>query len=719
MLEQALWIGCKEDMGDVCPQFCRKFQVEREVKAAQLEITAVGVYEACLNGKRVGEFILAPGCTAYKERLQCQTYQLEGVRMGENILTVTVGKGWHRGRISEKDTEVNGMPCALIAQLTLEYVDGSRETIVTDESWSVGESPIRFSDIYDGEVYDAGFSGGEWEPVKIEALSRDRLIAQEGEEIREQERIRPVRLFTSPKGERIVDFGQNFAGYLELSVNAPAGTRIVISHGEILDSQGNFYTENYRTAKAVLTYICKEGQQTYKPHFTFFGFRYIRLDEFPMEVDLDCFTGIAIYSSMERTGHIQCSHAGLNRFFENVLWSQRANFIDIPTDCPQRDERMGWLGDAQVFAKTACYNYDSEKFFEKWLRDVRCEQLENGAVPDIVPNFWKTPKASTAWGDAITVIPWQIYQMYGNTRVLEENFEAMKKWVDYITKDSLEPYLWTSGQGAKKLWEKHYGDWLALDAPYGSYRGATDPDFIASAFYAHSTLLLVKAGKVLGKDVSSYETLYENIVKTFRERFGEYSTQTQHVLALQFHLTQDRQKTADALAQMIRENKNRLKTGFVGTPYLLYALSENGYVQSAYDLLLQEEYPSWLYEVNHGATTIWEHWDGIRDDGVLWSSDMNSYNHYAYGSVMDWVYTVAAGIRTDEDAPGFERAVIAPMPDKRLKWLEASVKTRHGEICSKWFWGEEKIRYEITTPVPAAIIIEGKEYQVEPGSYIF
>ncbi len=231
MLEQALWIGCKEDMGDVCPQFCRKFQVEREVKAAQLEITAVGVYEACLNGKRVGEFILAPGCTAYKERLQCQTYQLEGVRMGENILTVTVGKGWHRGRISEKDTEVNGMPCALIAQLTLEYVDGSRETIVTDESWSVGESPIRFSDIYDGEVYDAGFSGGEWEPVKIEALSRDRLIAQEGEEIREQERIRPVRLFTSPKGERIVDFGQNFAGYLELSVNAPAGTRIVISHG--------------------------------------------------------------------------------------------------------------------------------------------------------------------------------------------------------------------------------------------------------------------------------------------------------------------------------------------------------------------------------------------------------------------------------------------------------------------------------------------------------
>lgn len=719
MLEKAMWIGCSEKMGGICPEFGREFRLRKEVNKAELTVTAIGVYEAYLNGSRIGNFILAPGCTAYKKRLQCQTYDVRELLREENQLTVTVGAGWHRGQISAKDKEINTMPCALIAQLSVEYADGSSETVITDEKWYMRKSAVLFSDIYNGEVYDASLPPAPKQPVSVLRLSRDRLILQEGEIISEHERIKPVKLIVSPKGERIIDFGQNFAGYPEISLNAAANTRIRISHGEILDAEGNFYTENYRGAKAELTYICREGKQVYKPRFTFFGFRYIRLDEYPETVDLDSFTGIVLYSDMEPAGYLKCANGKLNRLFENVLWSQRANFIDIPTDCPQRDERMGWTGDAQVFAKTACYNYNAEKFFEKWLRDVRAEQLVSGAVPDTVPNFWLLPRSSAAWGDAVTVIPWQVYQTYGNTRVLEENFDAMKKWVDFITGDTLEEYLWICTEDDKKLWGKHYGDWLALDAPYGSYKGITDEDFIASAFYAYSALLLVKAGRILGRNMSAYETLYGNIVKTFKARYTELKTQTQHVLALYFHLTDHRETVAADLVRLIRENGNKLQTGFVGTPYLLHALSENGYADVAYDLLLQEEYPSWLYEVNHGATTIWEHWDGIRDDGSLWSSDMNSYNHYAYGAVMDWVYTVAAGVKTAEDAPGFERAVIAPVPDKRIQWLEASIQTAKGKLRSGWTYQETSIRYEITTPVPAVIIIDGTERQVGPGSFVF
>lgn len=720
MLEHALWIGHSEDIGDFCPEFYREFTTQKEVKQASLTITAIGVYEAQLNGKRIGNFILAPGCTVYRERLQCQTYDVTDYLYNEtNALTVTVGTGWYRGRISEKDSEIHTMPCGLLAELTLEYSDGSYETICTDQTWTVGKSSILFSDIYDGESYNATLPPAPKKPVTVLSLSKEQLIPQEGEEIREQEQIKPVRLILSPKGERIIDFGQNFAGYLRLHLNAPENTKIRISHAEILDSDGNFYTDNYRSAKAELTYICKEGEQTYQPHFTFFGFRYIRLDEYMEQVNLDDFTGIAIYSDMKRTGYIQCGNSQLNRFFENVLWSQRANFIDVPTDCPQRDERMGWTGDAQVFAKTACYNYDVETFFTKWLRDLRADQFEHGGIPDTSPNFWKLQGCSTAWGDAITVIPWQVYQTYGNPAVLKENFEAMKKWVDYMTHDSKKQYLWVSESDEKGLWKKHYGDWLALDAPYGSYRGSTDDDFIASTFYAWSTHLVVKTGNILGEDVSEYETLYHNIVKTFKTYFKKLKTQTEHVLALHFHLTDDEEAVAKHLVQMIRENGNKLQTGFVGTPYLLYALSEHGYSSVAYDLLLQEAYPSWLYEVTHGATTIWEHWDGVRDDGTIWSSDMNSYNHYAYGAVMDWVYSVAGGIKVAEHSAGFKKAVIAPVPDPRMQWLDVSVHTRHGLIRSQWTYQCDSIRYEITTPVDSIIQIGDKQYSVGAGNYTF
>ncbi len=719
MLEQAKWIGCGTDMGEVCPEFMRTVEVNGEVKAAVLSITAVGVYEAFLNGTRIGNFVLAPGCTVYRERLQYQDYDVKALLKKENILTVTVGTGWHRGRISEKSMDIHQMPAAVIACLEIIYEDGRTERIATDENWKVRRSRIVFSDFYDGETCDASLPECPYDNVKLlEHMDKKRLIPQEGEIVCEHERLKPVRYFVTPAGERVIDFGQNLAGYVEFHVNAHKGDRVVISHGEILDKEGNVYTDNYRTAKAKQTYICSEGEQTYKPRLTFYGFRYIRLDEFPGEANLNDFTAIALYSDMKRTGRIACGHKGINRLVENTLWSQRSNFIDISTDCPQRDERMGWTGDAQVFCKTASYHYHVLKFFRKWLADVRAEQYEDGMICDVVPNYWKMRRGSAAWGDVIAIAPWQMFLTYGDKKVLEENFDAMKKWVDYITKDSAHPYLWTCKSDQKKLWGKHYGDWLAQDAPYGSYIGATDVDLVASAFYANSASLLVKTGRVLSRDMSEYEELHENIVKTFRQTF-ELHTQTALVLALQFGLTERPEETAAELARMIRGNGNRLQTGFVGTPYLLHVLSENGYKDTAYDLLLQEEFPSWLYEVNRGATTIWEHWDGVRDDGTIWSKDMNSYNHYAYGCVMDWIYEAAAGIRTMAEYPGFEKVRICPLPDERLGWLKVSLETAHGRISSGWVCQEGGVRYEISTPVDAVVVIDGKEHLVGKGDYIF
>lgn len=721
MIKSANWICSPIDTGDVCPVFSKDISIGKSVRSAVLSITATGVYEALINGSRVGNFILAPGCTAYKARLQYQTYDITDMLESENMIDIFLGKGWYRGRISASDEEINKTPGMVIAELQISYDDGSEQIIATDNSWTVSTSRILLSDIYDGEVYDASAEIKQFGNAVINNndISKSTLIPQEGEYVTEHERIKPVKMFTTPKGERVIDFGQNIAGYVSIELTANRGDKIVVSHAEILDSEGNFYNANYRSAKARFEYICYSGHQVYKPHFTFFGFRYIRLDEYPDNIGIDNFTAIAVYSDMKRTGNIKTGSEKVNKLYENTLWSQRDNFIDIPTDCPQRDERLGWLGDAQVFVKTASYNYDTKKFFGKWLGDLRAEQRKDGSVPNTVPNFWLLNGSSAAWGDAVTIIPWQMYMFYGKEDILKQNFDMMKKWVDYITSDTFEEYLWTSSEDDKRLWGKHYGDWLALDAPYGSYIGSADIDFIASAFYAYSTEILIKAGKIIGKDMSEYEKLYQNIVATFKNTFTEYSTQTECVLALYFNLTDNKPETARQLNDMIVSGGNKLQTGFVGTPYLLYVLSENGYCETAYSLLLQEEYPSWLYEVNHGATTIWEHWDGIRDDGKLWSTDMNSYNHYAYGSVCDWLYSAAAGIKPIETAAGFKEVIIAPIPDKRLGSISATLDTAYGTIKSSWRYEGGTVHYEIETPVNATVIINSEKHFISKGIYRF
>ena len=713
------WIKPSQEMGEVCPVFIREFDGGenggREIAKAELWVTALGVYEAVLNGSRVGQYVLAPGWTSYKSRLQYQVYDITQLLKDENRLSVTVGKGWYRSPVpgwitEEGKAEKAAIPAGLLAEIVITDKEGNTTCIGTDESWKAGESKIRFSEIYDGETFDAGFEAEEYFPAAVFEWTKDNLIPQEGEEITEQEYVKAASVFTAPNGETVVDFGQEVTGYVQFTLDARAGDKVEISHGEILDKDGNFYNANYRAAKAKIFYTCCDGVQTYKPKMTFFGFRYIRLDQFPGTPKPEQFYAVAVHSDMKRTGCLRSSNPMLNQLFSNIIWGQKGNFLDVPTDCPQRDERMGWTGDAQAFVKTASYNYDVDKFFTKWLADMAADQLPDGSIGHVVPTLF-VGSGSAAWDDAATICPWQIYLTYGDKEILARQFDCMKKYIGFITNTTKDKYLWTGGE--------HYEDWLGLDAPVGSYKGSSRADFIASAFYAYSTSLVVKAGKALGEDVGCYEELYRNIVETFRRTFTDYRTQTEHVLAVHFNLAEDPAKTADALADMVVSCGSRLQTGFVGTPYLLHVLSSYGHTDLAYTLLLRTEYPSWLYPVTKGATTVWEHWDGIMENGDFWSTDMNSFNHYAYGAVADWVYEEAAGIHTVEEAPGFERVKIAPKPDSRLDWLEASIETRKGLVRSLWKQEEGRFRYEITTPSPASIVIDGVETQVGPGKYIF
>lgn len=712
---KANWITVSADMGDACPVFRKMWSSEKKAVKAELYLTALGVYEAMLNGKRVGEYVLAPGWTSYDKRLQYQCYDVTPLLAEENVLTVTVGRGWMRSTMPgwgyEDARKRYAKPGGIIGELHLTYEDGSSEILMTDTSWTYAESKVRFSEIYDGEIYDAGYETDEWSAACELDWSKDILIAQEGEEIREMERVQAKAVITTPAGETLVDFGQIVTGYVEFTVDAKANDMVRILHGEVLDKFGNFYNANYRSAKAELVYTCVDGVQTWHPGLTFYGFRYLKLVEFPGEARPEQFTAIAVYSNIKKTGQLRSSDPMLNQLFSNIFWGQKGNFLDVPTDCPQRDERLGWTGDAQVFVKTASYNYDVEKFFTKWLHDMAAEQTEDGGVGHVIPDYLRGAVPSAAWGDAATICPWQIYLTYGNKQILNDQFACMKGWVDYITKATKDEFLWT-GSG-------HYGDWLGLDAPSGSYKGSTSEIFIASAFYAYSTGLVVKAGHALGEDVSAYEKLYENIRATFRKTFTEYKTQTEHVLAVHFGLAENPQATADALAELVKKAGVQIRTGFVGTPYILHVLSNYGHADLAYDLLLRKEYPSWLYPVTKGATTIWEHWDGIMENGDFWSADMNSFNHYAYGTVADWVYEKAAGIQVMEEYPGFAKVRIAPVADQRLEWLEASIQTRHGLVSSKWTHTPEGVRYEITAEMPAQVVIGDRVMDVKPGRYTF
>ncbi len=733
MEQQAKWIKTEEKYGEMSPEFRKEFTLHTTVRKATATVTAMGVYNLFVNGQKAGNAVLAPFWTSYPNRVQEQTYDITPLLSENNTIGILLGKGWALGRVGySRHKHFTGFfaeNLSLIATISIEYEDGSQQNIFTDDTWQVWSSQILDSELYDGETVDHTAELKCLGSAVLDPGKRPEIIPQQGEIVTEQERILPCELITTPKGETVLDFGQNLAGYVEVKIQGNKGDKIVLTHAEVLDSDGNFYIENLRTAQNRNEYILSgEGEEVFKPSFCFQGFRYVRIDEFPanVEIALKNFTAVAIYSDMKRTGEFSCGHDKINQLYSNILWGQRGNFIDVPTDCPQRDERLGWTGDAQVFCRTAAINYDVEKFFTKWLSDMALEQTPEGGVWGIVPRVGSCgDRISAAWADAAVICPWEIYRAYGNKDLLRQNFDMMKKWIGYLHNFGEDEFLFVGAH--------HYGDWLAMDAGYGIYEGATQTDFIGSAYFAYSTALVIKAGKILGEDVAEYEELYQNVRNAFRKAFMKDGlpviypkadafdtkrpvnnlTQTGIVLILKFGLYEEheRQGLIDKLAQLIAENDGRMTTGFVGTPYILHALSENGRSDLAYDLLFQEKAPSWLFSVNQGATTIWEHWDSLKEDGTFWSTAMNSFNHYAYGSVFDWIFGVALGITVDEDGAGYEKITVAPVPDKRMGFAKGSIDSRQGKIQSYWrYLPDGRVRYEITVPAgtKATVKLPGK-----------
>lgn len=727
-IKTAKFISANPEWKEAVPKFQKSFNVGKDVIRAELQISALGVYVAELNGGRVGDFIMAPGWTEYGKRLQYQSYDVTSLIKadGENLLTVGVGHGWYGSNVGSSGKYPLGEYPALIAALRITYRDGE-ELITTDTTWLTAKSETLRSTIYGGEVTDARRVPNFTERARIFARGTETLIKTEGETVRETEEIAPREIITTPRGELVIDFGQNMTGYVKFKITGKAGTRVALYCAEILDKDGNFYNENYRAATSCIEYTLRDGTQEYKPLYTFFGFRYVKLYGWCEEVRAENFTAIVVHSDMKRTGRFTCGAEKVNRLYENVVWGQRGNFLDIPTDCPQRDERLGWTGDAQVFCRTAMLNYDCRRFFKKWLRDLKVAQYRDGGVPRTVPSaIAEDPtasvgdlvrKCSSAWGDAATVCPFEYYMAYGDRAFLSEMFPVMKKWVGFIEKYS-EDYVWSSGF--------HFGDWLALDLP-SSKSGATDKTLIATAFFYHSAALTAKAGRILGRDVSHLEDILPKIKNAFLKKYARggrltVDTQTAYALAIHFGLADGELKKSfgDRLAELISSRGDTLTTGFVGTPYLLDALTESGHTDKAYTLLLQEKFPSWLYSVNMGATTVWEHWDGINENGEVWSASMNSFNHYAYGSVAAWLYRTVSGIRYDEERPAYEHFFISPHPNKKLGHAKAALMTVQGEISVAWYIEKgDTVRYSLTIPkgTVASVTLGGRTEELPAGSY--
>lgn len=739
------WIQSPVETGSAAVTFQKTFETNGTVADAVLKVSGMGVYNAFLNGQKLGKGVLAPGWTNYTHRVQYQTLNVTEQLKTSNTLAVTVGLGWAAGPLGFKnDRNLYADHTAVVAELTLTYADGSTQTVATDETWEVYTSEVTFAEHYNGETIDKTVC-----PTCLgQAVLSDtsyHLIPQVGEDITEHEHLAPTKLIITPKGEKVLDFGQNMTGYVSLRIRGQRGERVVLTHAEVLDKDGNFYNANYRTAHNVLTFVLSGEDDFFKPAYSFQGFRYVRIDEFPnQEICPDQFRAIAVHSDMTRTGRFACGDAQINQLYHNVIWGQKSNYLDIPTDCPQRDERLGWTGDTQVFCRTAAINYDVRKFFEKWLGDLRLEQEETGAIRGVCPekfgNGYKT-RISAGWGDVATIVPWTLYETYGDEKFLSDNFEMMKNWVEYLRHTGSEEYLWLGGY--------HYGDWLAMDAGEDSYVGATANDLVASAFYAHSVDLLVRAGEVLGKDMREYRALHENVVKKFRSYFmengmpkegdlpytevvqkGKYAvdtvrkgmTQTAIVLILQFGLCTEEERPAltEKLVELIDAWGGKMTTGFLGTPYILHALSENGRNDVAYRLFFAEENPSWLYSVNHGATTMWEHWNSLKEDGSFWSTDMNSFNHYAYGAVADWMYGKICGVQIVE--AGYKTIRLEPHPCERLGFAKCAIDTVAGRLESHWYYMNDRICFEFTVPngsTAEIVLPNGHRETVGGGNYVY
>ncbi len=708
---KASWISFgqeKELKGSKPAQYFRKeFSVSKKVKSARIYITALGLYQLQINGEKVSSDLFTPGWTSYKKRLQYQTYDVTSLLKGQNAIGVILGDGWYRGNLGfEGKSELYGKKLALLLQLQIDYTDGSFETIGSDQSWKVtANGPIVESDIYNGELYDArleltgwdrvGYHENTWNNAVIYSQPNDILIAQQGVPVKAIQEIKPIRLFVTHKDETVFDLGQNMVGWTRLKISGKKGDRITLKFAEVLDQEGNFYTDNLRKAKCTDVYILKgEGKETFEPHFTFHGFRYVKIEGLSVPPSMDQITGIVVHSDMKPTGMFSCSDTLINQLQHNIQWGQKGNFLDVPTDCPQRDERLGWTGDAELFSPTAAFNFDVAAFYTKWMGDFTADQTADGKVPVVIPDVLNGFGGSSVWSDASVIIPWTTYLAYGDRRILEKQYPCMKAWIGYIR----------SRAGAKNLWlsDWHYGDWLAFELG-----GKTENDLIASAYYFYSTTLLSKIAAIIGKkeDAVQYGSLANDIKTAFDNQFvapdGQLTspTQTAYVLALAFGLLPDRTvpKTADYLALNVGKF-GHLTTGLVGTPLLCKALCATGHEALAFKLLNNKDYPSWLYPVLHGATTIWERWDGIKPDGTFQDATMNSFNHYVYGAIGEWLYQYVAGINIDPDQPGYKHVLLSPHPGGGLQNAKAEISTLYGKVSSSWKLENEEFVYGIEVP---------------------
>lgn len=728
----AKWIGTEENEKRM-PLLYKEFELKEKPESVRWHVCGLGLYEAYVNEKKAGREFLMPGYHCYDSFLEYQTLDVtELLSQGKNKIAVLLGEGWYKGRFGFDGDYRNlyGNQKKCIGELHIRYANGQEECIVTDSSWKAEESSICENGIYDGEHIDETL---EHKMLSVEEIEETRpLVERFNPRIHKVEEFQPVSVKQEDEA-LLLDFGETVTGWVEITGAFETGQKVMMQYGEVLQ-KGRFYRDNLRTAKAEFTYVSKGKGETIRPHFTYYGFRYVKIKGLNPEKEYK-FIAYRIMSDIERTGWVATDHDKVNHLLENTLRSQKCNFLDIPTDCPQRDERMGWTGDAGIFASTACFHMDSGSFFHHYMKNMQAEQEKcNGAIPFFVPrpkvkkeehtNPFYLDSGAAVWGDAATLIPWRLYQFYGDKAMLEEQYPVMKAWVDYEyerTKENEIPYLWQN--------DRQLGDWLALDnGNINNPIGKTDSGFIASVYHYWSTKMVKEAAESLGLEESK---VYAEREKEIRNAILNYYfpdkkfcleyTQTACALLLYLKLYPEgeREVITAKLAELLKENNGHLNTGFVGTPILCMALSENGQNQLAYDLLLNEDYPGWLHEVNLGATTVWERWNSLEEDGSISGTGMNSLNHYAYGSIAEWIYRYMCGLN-----PSIGEAVkmtIYPMPDQRLKKAEGSWRSVFGKYVCAWNWkSEQEVVCNIEVPFNANarfILPDGTEEILDCGKY--
>ncbi len=734
----AKWIGSLVVGGPTAPVACpflrKSFKLDRKVTSARLYVTALGLYEFYLNGKRVGDGEFTPGWTDYAKRVQYQVYDVTKLLVqGANAGGAILGDGWYCGHTGWKQRQNYGDRPKLLAQLVIRYKDGTSQTIATDGTWKTSTGPILSSDLLMGESYDArlelgewskaGYDDKEWSSVKVFPEIGAKLAASPSRPVRRFEEIKPISTPKNmggwPSGKWVFDLGQNMVGHLRIKISAPAGTTITLRHAEMLKPDGNIYTDNLRGALQTDVYTFKgKGTEVWEPRFTFHGFRYAELTGLTGEAQADMLTGVVLHTDIPPAGTFECSDPLINQLQHNILWGQKGNFLEVPTDCPQRNERLGWTGDAQVFSSTAAFNREVAPFFAKWLRDMDDAQTSKGAYPMYSPNIGgvDSQDGGPVWADASVICAWNMYLYYGDKGILAEHYPALERFMGYLAKTSADKIRCKPGWGGFE----GFGDWLSINAE-------TSKDLIGTAFYAYSAGLMAGIAAALGKkeDAKKYKTLADEVRKVFIHRFVTPAglvagqTQTAYVLALKFDLLPEALRPV-AVAELVRDIEgrgNHLSTGFVGASHLPHVLSRFGRMDTAYTLLFQKTWPSWLYPVTQGATTIWERWDGWTHDKGFQDAGMNSFNHYAYGAIGSWLYQVVAGLQADPEKPGYKHFILHPHPGPGITSAKAVHESVYGRIVTDWKIKGKELAWNVEVPVntTATVIIPAKNGKVREG----